>query len=435
MSATAFGVEGMAASRKPSSFESWFARETATGNWGGSRDKLEDQGVTIASNYTADIGGNPVGGLKKTAKYSGYLNAGIALDFEKIVSIEGLALTASNCLLSGRDLSGEIGNFFGVQEIYAPGDYFFVELNLSLSLLDNTIILETGRLLAADVFAYSDLYGYYLNAGINSNPGAIWSNIFFPDYNEAAWAWRATYQPNKEWLFTTAMYNADTRVEDIDRHGADFSFAMDNGFLAITQLAYKHNQSRNEQGSPGSTTFGCYYQSSKFEDFADPNKHWNGNYGFYLMFDQMIYKDKWPEYRGSSYHDSNMSYGEWAKEPYEKQTAMPLDRPKGLTFWGAAYLAPLESINIQTYQLASGLLYQGLFPKRDYDVTAFCFILGNFSDQLEGQGMEMVLELNHRFQIGPWFYVTPDIQYVINPDGRTDIDDALVVGFELSVNF
>lgn len=435
MPTPAYAIRGMTDEEKPSSFKSWFAEETATGDWGGMRDKLEDRGVTISSNYTADIGGNPVGGLKKSAKYSSYLNAGIALDFEKIASIAGLALTASNCLLSGRDLSGAIGNFFGVQEIYAPGNYFFVELDLSLSLLDNTIILETGRLLAGDVFANSELYGYYLNAGISGNSAAIWENIFFPNYNIAAWAARTTYQPNKEWFFTAAMYNADTRVADDDKHGADFSFTMDNGFLAIAQLTYEHDQSRDERGSPGSTTFGCYYQSSKFEDFDDPDKQWNGNYGFYLMFDQMIYKDKWPEYRGPFSIDSNMTYDEWAKEPYEKQTAVPLDRPNGLTVWGAAYLAPLSHINAQTYQLAGGLLYQGLFPNRDYDVIAFCFILGNFSDRLEGREIEMVLELNHRFQIGPWFYVTPDVQYVLNPDGRTDIDNALVLGFELSANF
>jgi len=46
-----------------------------------------------------------------------------------------------------------------------------------------------------------------------------------------------------------------------------------------------------------------------------------------------------------------------------------------------------------------------------------------------------VLELNHRFQMGPWFYITPDIQFVINPDGRDTIDNALVLGLELSANF
>ena len=85
--------------------------------------------------------------------------------------------------------------------------------------------------------------------------------------------------------------------------------------------------------------------------------------------------------------------------------------------------------------MAGGLVYQGLPPNRDRDVTAFCVILGKFSDELDDNGIETVLEINHRFQVGRWFYITPDIQYVINPNGSSDIDDALVLGVEISSNF
>ena len=366
---------------------------------------------------------------------AGFLNLGLALDFEKILSLKGLDLTVSNFLASGRNLSGEIGNFFSVQEIYTPGNYFFGELDLSLAILDDTMIFEVGRIFASDVFAESPLWDYYLSAGINDNPGAIPANIFFPGFNIAAWAVRATYQPNEEWSLIAGMYNADTEVKEPDKHGADFSFDMDNGFLAIAQLAYEHDQNRDDKGHPGSTTFGGYYQSSEFQDLANPAQYWDGNCGFYLIFDQMIFRGDWPEFMGPSYLRSDATDAERIAHPYNRQPVIPLDRPKGLTAWGMAYLAPLKRINTQTYQLAAGLLYKGLPPNRDYDVTAFCFILGNFSDQLEGQGIEMVLELNHRFQIGQWFYITPDIQYIINPDGRPSIDDALALGFELGVRF
>jgi len=37
-----------------------------------------------------------------------------ALDFEKLDLLKGWALTATNYLASGRNLSSEIGNFYGV---------------------------------------------------------------------------------------------------------------------------------------------------------------------------------------------------------------------------------------------------------------------------------------------------------------------------------
>ena len=114
---------------------------------------------------------------------------------------------------------------------------------------------------------------------------------------------------------------------------------------------------------------------------------------------------------------------------------MAKDHPQGLSVWGAAYLAPQEDINTQHYQLAGGLVYQGLFPSRNRDVTAFCVIQGRFSDKLEGQSAETVVELNHRFQVGPWFYITPDVQYVIKPNGYSNIQNAWVCGVEMSVNF
>ena len=46
-----------------------------------------------------------------------------------------------------------------------------------------------------------------------------------------------------------------------------------------------------------------------------------------------------------------------------------------------------------------------------------------------------MVEANHRFQLTPWLYVTPDFQYVIRPNGQSDIDDAAVFGGELSIAF
>jgi carbohydrate-selective porin OprB len=43
--------------------------------------------------------------------------------------------------------------------------------------------------------------------------------------------------------------------------------------------------------------------------------------------------------------------------------------------------------------------------------------------------------LNHQIQITPAIYVRPDLQYVIKPNGFSDIDDALVIGFEAGITF
>ena len=416
-------------------YDALLERDVFTGNWHGLRNQLIDNGITVRSYYCTDISGNPVGGLKKRMIYSGFMDVGVGFDFEKIASIKGLDLTVGNQLASGNWLSSAVGNFFSVQEIYTPGNYFLGELDLSLSLLDETLTLEAGRLFAGDVFATSDLSLYYVNAGINNYPGAMYCNILFPAFNVAAWAARTTYEPNQEWSFVAAMYNADPRIQNPDNHGTYFSFAMNDGYLAIAQLTYSHAQKREDEGLPGSMTFGGYYQSSEFEDLGDSTKRWNGNYGFFLLFDQMINKGDWPQYKGPHHMRADARKAERVKQPYVLHTVAPTDRPEGLTVWATAYLAPAEHINAITYQLSGGLLFQGLPHQRDYDVTAFGVVLGNFSDELAGQSMEIVLELNHRFQICEWLYFTPDAQFVINPNGQDNTNNALVLGIEACVNF
>jgi carbohydrate-selective porin OprB len=36
-------------------------------------------------------------------------------------------------------------------------------------------------------------------------------------------------------------------------------------------------------------------------------------------------------------------------------------------------------------------------------------------------GAEAVLEVNHRFKLTRWFYVTPDFQYVSHPEGLESV--------------
>ncbi|MFA5391496.1 MAG: carbohydrate porin [Candidatus Omnitrophota bacterium] len=430
----AFAAEGNTA-QDVSWLGSWLSQSKATGDWKGYRNTLKDAGITLSSNYSTDIGGNPVGGLDQVTRYSGFLSLAAALDFQKMASIKGLALTVSNYLASGRNLSTAIGNFYGVQQVYTSGGYYFGELDLSLSVLDDKMLFEVGRIFAGDVFAVSPMYQYYLTSAVNGRPAAIVSNVFFPHYRTAAWGTRFSYQPNKDWQFITGLYNADSGVAEPGTHGADFSLDLGQGCLAVGQLTYKHGQDKNKGGLPGSATFGGYYESSRFTDLSDPSKRRHGNYGLYFIADQMIYKGEWPEYEGPFHKRSGAMFAEQRRQPYHQQTTVPLDRPKGLTLWGTAVLAPQENINIQTYELVAGLVYQGLPPNRNRDATAFCFVLGHFSEDLQGQGNEMVLELNHRFQLGPWAYITPDIQYVINPNGQRNIKDSLVLGLETSFDF
>jgi porin len=415
---------------------SWLSGQSATENWGGTRDALQEKGFTVTSNFTTNLASNPSGGERSGSKYAGNWSAGIALDFERLADIKGWSFNASGAWSSGRSLSEkDIDNLFAVQQVWGPGTTHLGQLSLAYSAFNDALVLELGRFFAGDVFAASPLFQYYVSGGINGNLNSIPVNIFFPGSPVAAWAARATCQPTKEWQFIAGIYNSDPGVANPEKHGLDFSLNTSKGALAIGQVTYQYHQKRETHGLPGSISLGAYYESNQFSDLNGTSEQSRGNYGGYLIIDQMVYRGIWSEYSGPSHLRSGAGYAERAKHPYQPQTAAGVDRPLGVTAWGGLYVAPKESVNTQVWQLAGGLLFHGLIPGRDLDMTALGVIRGKFSNQLQGQEAETIVEINHRFQTGPWFYITPGVQYIVHPNGRSDIDNALVLALEASIDF
>src|SRR5258708_2452227 len=110
----------------------WWNGENATGSWGGLRDKLEDMGVEIEIEYTAEMAGNPVGGLGQGFRYAHELDFGGSVDLEKLAGFKGMTFTVGFAEYAGNSLSkAEIGNLFSVQEIYvSTPDVRLSELSL-----------------------------------------------------------------------------------------------------------------------------------------------------------------------------------------------------------------------------------------------------------------------------------------------------------------
>jgi porin len=115
----------------------------------------------------------------------------------------------------------------------------------------------------------------------------------------------------------------------------------------------------------------------------------------------------------------------------------------GLTALAVATVGP-DSINKFPFFLMGGLIYKGLVPGRDSDLTAVQMAYAKYSDKIKEseqsvgsspQQYEIALEFTHRINITKWFYVQPDIQYIIQPGGTGNIDDSLVLGFQLGLTF
>jgi Carbohydrate-selective porin len=59
-------------------------RSTMTGDWGGLRHQLEEDGVKFTGDYSGETAYNAHGGLHRSARYSQNLKLGVQFDLSKL---------------------------------------------------------------------------------------------------------------------------------------------------------------------------------------------------------------------------------------------------------------------------------------------------------------------------------------------------------------
>jgi porin len=248
------------------------------------------------------------------------------------------------------------------------------------------------------------VFGIYVSSVVNANPISLTYNI--PAYlsdPDAALGARFRVQPVDYFYVAAGVYNADPDAAVNERVSIDFDFTFDDGVILISEIGYTPGRSESSAGLPGDYKFGAYYDTGEFNELADIENTRDGNYGFYLIAEQTVYRE-------------------------------PGKESQGLTLWAALTYVPEEEINVFPFFIASGFAYEGIFAGRDKDVAGFSFAYGRLSSDLEGQDYEIGIEGTYIFQVTPWLGLQPDVQVIIHPGGSSSIPDALVAGMQISVD-
>ena len=396
-----------------------------TGDWFGLRNKLYDWGLEIGIGYTTEPAGNPVGGLEHGFTYLHNFGFDVRLDLEKIFRLPETTFLVTISQRSGRGLTQDaIGNAISVQQIFGGGQtYRLVQMRLESHLFEDQLTLAAGRLTTTSDFLSSPFYCSFVTNGICGQPPAPFFNM--PDgitaYPAATWGALARIETSKQTYMQFGAYDGDPNNGD-DTHGANFGFGH-NGVLFFGEVGYKTKIGL--WSMPSRYSFGGYYHTGDFPDVAEDSlgqniflsgraaREHSGQEGFYLLFEQMLHRNA--------------------------------SRPEtGLNAFVTFVVSPDEDKSTIPYYLNGGLIYEGLFPFRPNDKTALGFYSGWFSDRLRnaqrfahraGQTNESNIELNHQIQLTPWFYLRPNLQYVIRPNGLNAIENALALGVEAGITF
>lgn len=382
------------------SVQQWMDGDYASERFFGERPLLESHGITINSSYLYSPFMKTGGGASGENGYKGYglFNLGVTVDTEKAGLWKGgtffaLYQNKRGYGLSGANPDGAMGDFMGFdgwdwRQINQISEYWYQQ-----KFIDGKIRVKLGKQDANTDFAYLNSGWDFMNSAFSVTP-----NVPLVTYPDQSFGFMAEINP-KEWLSIRdgvySRFNVPFNITEIE-----FKPKIKNLPGRYMLGAWELSDSSGMQTLAGEDTNGTYYNN------------FNRNFGAYLIGEQMVYKEK---------KDDNNDM-------------------QGLVAFGQVGIAPSNQNDMNRY-VGVGLHYLGPIPKRDKDIAGIAVGSGNFAPRLNDitfanggrTGSETVIEAFYRYQVSKWFYLQPDVQYIMNPSGM--YPSSVAIGLRSVITF
>jgi porin len=412
-----------------------------TGDWGGLRTELLDKGYDVQLSYQSESAANLGGGYDHdhTARYTDQFNIGGAMDLQKILGWNKANLQVQLTERSGRDLTndrltdprtGTIGS--SVQENYGRGQTWRITtLAYQQKYFNDVLDIKLGRLpIGSDfdstgcVFQNNSMCG-----GLVGHAATVW-------FNSPVSQWGARVKVN----FTPQVY-AQLGVYEYNptlldsNNGFKLNTSGRQGNTYVGEVGW--TPSLGDAGMAGKYMVGTYWNSATAADVLEDA---NGN-------------DKATTRAAADQHDGR--YGMYA---YARQqiTTVGGDAKRGLSLF-AHYAQYDKKSSTLDWQAQVGAIYAGPFDARPQDAAAIGISemhvnpaltknqqLRNEANNLVDysnpayqpvQHAEYVAEIHYDFKLTPWLMLRPNLQYLANPGGVYEVDNAVVAGLTVNTVF
>lgn len=381
----------------------WLDGDYATGRWFGMRPMLETHGVTINSGLLYGPTMKTGGGLNEENSTKGYslFNLSVSVDTEKAGAWKGGTFYALYQKKTGYGISGPnvdggaMGDWMGLDGWDWRQMNQISELWYQQKLFGEKLRLKVGKQDANMDFGYLNTGWDFMNTAFSINPTTP-----MPTYPDQTFGFVAEINPNERISIRNGIYS---------RYNTPFN---------ITEILVKPKTKL-----PGRYMIGAWeisdsngYDVASGVYSSDPTltiyNTYNRNFGAYVGFEQMIYKEK--------KNDQNDM--------------------QGLTLFAQAGISPSNKNDMSKY-IGAGLHYIGPIPKRDKDRAGIAIANGSFAtrlnnlgaDDISRCGSETAFEAFYRVQVSPWFYLQPDVQLIMNPGGV--YSNSVAIGLRSVITF
>jgi porin len=241
-----------------------------SGDWGGARTKLKNEGIDFTFEYGSMETSNISGGYNrdKTVRYSDQYIIGVDFDLEKIFNITDGEFKVSVIDRNGRDLTSDriqdprvpvIGS--SVNSNYGRGQtWHATQFWYRQSWFDKTLDLKVGLMSVGEDFDNNGCFFQNLSicGSLAGHGFGVWYNTPI-----GQWGSRLRYNLTPQFYMQTASFFYDPNYAT--RSG---SFQLDNtgkqGNMYLLEMGYI--TSMGQQKLPGSIKFGGWYNTANAND-------------------------------------------------------------------------------------------------------------------------------------------------------------------------
>jgi porin len=404
--------------------------KTLTGDWGGVRSQLVDQGITLTTIYTSEAANNPRGGDEQKTAYADEWAFGGTFDLHKLFGWQAGNFQMTVTDRNGHDLdeTANLHTLMQVQEVYGRGQTWRLsELWYQQRWLDNRFIWKVGRVTPGKTFGSFSCHFENLTF-CGSQPGSVRGDYWY-NYPVSQWGTSLDFHISEQFALSLGIYQVNPTYID-DSWAVHYGLLPNNpagttGALIPLELDW----TPQFLGLPDTFQFGAWYDTSNANDvYFDVNRQplvvtgdeplrRHGRDGVYLSFEQQI---------------SGVASDQGAQlflniTQADRATSPLLDR-----------------------QIALGVQYKGPFAGRPNDVMGFAAGTSHVNsrvaaderllDEIAGenipvQSSEYVAEIFYGWT--PWPYITlrPNVQYVLHPGGSNAYENDVVIGLKTTIKF
>jgi porin len=387
-------------------------RPALTGDWGGLRNQLAEQGYSIQLDVEQLIQGSARGGAdtNNAFRYSGSWDLRLKFDTNRMGLWPGGLLELHAESFFGQGLNGKVGSNVNDDAVFPlPGS--------------NEVMLSQVQ------------YTQFLSEHFGVTLGKL--DTTWGDRNEFAWihgdnflhtsfrwnpitAATVPYSPLGAGVFVMGDWG-QWSLSILDTEGLPDRTGFDTVFEGGTTLATEARFNVKPFGLSGQQTLGFVWSDKAYTVFQqDPRVRLrigrtpvrslsrlnqslgseSGSWAAYYNFDQYLYTES-------------------------------DDPTQGIGVFGRIGVSDGDANLIQSFYSA-GVGGKGIIPTRDNDKFGLGYFCTNWSDTILtdalGVNTAQGIELFYNIQVTPWLQISPDLQVLIDPGGVSDRDTAIVYG-------